>query len=121
MQLDKEPLFNSLEAIGTELKIMTGVIKSLKFKKDVIAKHLTDESLYATDLIYYLVDLGMPFKTAHTNVGKLVSRSLSSGVMIKDMDEAVIKKILGEKASKREVLKRFDPLFSVKLKKSIKR
>ena len=121
MQLDKEPLFNSFEIVSGELKVMAGVIKTLKFNKGKITQHLKDESLYATDLVYYLIDLGVPFKDAHTLIGKLVKYSSDSSTAIKDMPEDLLKKKLSNKVSKKEIVKRFDPKFSVESKKSIKR
>ena len=121
MQLDKEPLFNSFEIVSDELKVMAGLIKTLRFNKKKISQHLEDESLYATDLIYYLVDLGIPFKNAHTFIGKLVKYSDDNSMAIKDMPEPLLKKIISEKVSKKEIIKRFDPKVSVEAKKSIKR
>ncbi len=120
MQLDKEPLFNSFEIVSSELKVLTGLIKTLKFNKEKIAQTLKDESLYATDLVYYLVDKGIAFKNAHTIIGKLIKYSLDNGILIKDMPESLLKKF-SEKFVKKEVIKRFDPLESVRSKKSIKR
>lgn len=121
MQLDKEPLFNSFETVSMELKILAGLVKTLKFNKKRIGKFLEDESLYATDLVYYLVDLGMPFKKAHAAVGELVKHSIESSTDIKDMSEAELKAKLSKRVSKKEILKRLDPEFSVRSKKSIKR
>ncbi|MDP1852720.1 MAG: argininosuccinate lyase [Candidatus Omnitrophota bacterium] len=120
MQLDKEPLFNSLEIVSSELKVLTGLIKTLKFNKEKIAEHLKDESLYATDLVYYLVDEGIAFKNAHTIIGKLIKYSLDNEILIKDMPENLLKKF-SDKIVKKEFVKLFDPLVSVKSKKSIKR
>jgi len=121
MQLDKEPLFNSFEIVSNELKVLAALIKTLKFNKAKIEEHLEDESLYATDLVYYLVDLGVPFKNAHTLIGKLIKHSIDNDVDIKDMSEESLKKMLCKKVSKKEILKRFSPKFSVESKKSIKR
>jgi len=120
MQLDKEPLFNSFEIVSLELKVLAGLIKTLKFNKAKIEEHLKDESLYATDLVYYLVDKNIPFKEAHTIVGKLVKYSLDNSIEIKDMPENLLKKF-SNKFVKKEIIKLFDPLVSVKSKKSIKR
>lgn len=120
MQLDKEPLFNSFEIVSSELEVISGVIKTLKFNKDKIEEQLKDESLYATDLVYYLVDKKTAFKDAHDIAGKLVKYSIDSGIEIKDMPENVLKKFSG-KFVKKEVFKLFDPEVSVKSKKSIKR
>lgn len=120
MQLDKEPLFNSFEIVFSELKVLTGLIKTLKFNKEKIEEYLKDESLYATDLVYYLVDRKVPFKEAHNIVGKLVKYSIGNSIEIKDMPENLLKKFSG-KLAKKEVVKLFNPLVSVKSRKSIKR
>jgi len=120
MQLDKEPLFNSFEIVSSELKVLTGLIKTLKFNKAKIEEQLKDESLYATDLVYYLVDKKIPFKNAHTIIGKLVKYSIDNDIKIKDMPESLLKKF-SDKFVKKEIVKLFDPLVSVKSKKSIKR
>jgi len=72
MQLDKEPLFDSFEIIQKELNVMAGLLSNLKFKKQIIAAQLEDETLYATDMADYLVQKGVAFKDAHTVIGKLV-------------------------------------------------
>jgi argininosuccinate lyase len=120
MQLDKEPLFNSFEIVSGELEVLTGLVKTLKFKKDTIEAHLKDESLYATDLVYYLVDKKVPFKQAHTIVGKLVQYSLTQKIDIKAMPEDVLKGFSGAFVRK-EIVKLFNPLVSVRSKKSILR
>lgn len=120
MQLDKEPLFNSFEIVSSELKVLAGLIKTLKFNKKKIEEQLKDESLYATDLVYYLVDKKIPFKEAHNIVGKLVKYSQDNGILIKDMPESLLKK-LSSKFVKKEIVKLFNPLVSVRSKKSIKR
>jgi len=121
MQLDKEPLFGSFEIVFMELKVLGGLISTLKFNEENIKKHLKDESLYATDLVYYLVDLEIPFKSAHALIGELVKYSIEKKIEIKDMSEELLKKLLSKKVSKKEINKRFDPKFSVESKKSILR
>jgi argininosuccinate lyase len=120
MQCDKEPLFNSIEIISAELGILKGLIKTTKFNKAKIEEHLEDESLYATDLVYYLVDNGMPFKSAHTIVGKLIKYSLVNAIEIKSMSQTELDKF-STKFKREEILKLFNPKVSVEAKKSIKR
>lgn len=120
MQLDKEPLFDSFEKVSLELKVMEGLIKTLKFNKSKIEEHLKDESLYATDLVYYLVGKKVSFKDAHDAVGKLVEYSLKKGKPIQKMGKDDLKKF-SDKLVKKEIIKLFDPKVSVKSKKSIKR
>lgn len=120
MQCDKEPLFNSIEIISSELGILKGLVKSLKFNKAKIEEHLEDESLYATDMVYYLVDKGVPFKTAHTIVGKVIRHSLDSAIEIKSMSQAELNKF-SPKFKREEILELFNPKVSVEAKRSIKR
>jgi argininosuccinate lyase len=120
MQLDKEPLFNSFEIVSSELKVLTGLIRTLKFNKEKIEEQLKDESLYATDLVYYLVDKKIPFKNAHTIIGKLVKYSMDNDILIKNIPESLLKKF-SDKLVKKEIIELFVPLVSVKSKKSIKR
>ncbi len=120
MQLDKEPLFNSFEIVSSELKVLAGLIKTVKFNKEIIKKHLKDESLYATDLVYYLVYKKIPFKEAHTIIGKLVKYSVDNRIDIKEMSQSQLNEF-SNKLIKREIIKLFDPKVSVESKKSIKR
>jgi argininosuccinate lyase len=76
--------------------------------------------LYATDLADYLVLKGVSFRSAHEAIGKLVRYSLSENIKIKEMSEPELKKFSSHFV-KSEVIKRLDPLFSVKSKKSITR
>ncbi|MBU0605860.1 MAG: argininosuccinate lyase, partial [Candidatus Omnitrophica bacterium] len=120
MQCDKEPLFNSIETVLTELEILTGLVRTLKFNKAKIEEHLEDESLYATDLVYYLVGKRVPFKTAHTIVGKLIRYSIENDLEIKSMAPAELEKF-SSKFDREEILKLFNPRVSVEAKRSIKR
>ena len=120
MQLDKEPLFNSIEIVSDELKVLKGLIKTLKFNKKNIEEHLKDESLYATDMVYYLIDKGIPFKEAHDIVGRLVKSTVETGGKIKKMTNAELAKF-SPKMKRNEMAKLMDPRVSVKSKKSIER
>lgn len=120
MQLDKEPLFNSFEIVSQELEVLKGLIKTLVFNKEKIEEHLKDESLYTTDLVYYLVNKKVPFAEAHTIIGKLVRYSLDHNIQIKELPQDVLKRF-SDKLVKNEIIPLFDSLVSVKSKKSIKR
>ncbi|MGE5308332.1 MAG: lyase family protein, partial [Deltaproteobacteria bacterium] len=120
MQLDKEPLFDSIETVSIELEVLAGLVKTLKFNALKIGEYLCDESLYATDLVYYLVSKGVPFKDAHTAVGGLVRESLDRGIPIKEMPEAAIRKF-SDKFSKKEIVRMFDPAVSVRSRRSVRR
>lgn len=120
MQCDKEPLFDSMETVSAELGILTGLIRTLKFNKAKIEEHLEDESLYATDIVYYLVAKGVPFKTAHTIVGRLIKHSIENKIDIKSMSQFELKKF-SSKFKHEEILRLFNPRVSALAKRSIKR
>jgi len=78
MQLDKEPLFSSVEIIQDEIKIMTRLVAKVKPNISKIENALTDYSLYATAQADELVrKKGMSFKEAHDTVGKLIKKQES--------------------------------------------
>ena len=120
MQLDKEPLFDSIDIVSIELKVFTGLVKTLGFNKTRIEEALEDESLYATDLVYYLVDKGIAFKTAHSVVGGLVRHSIDSSIEIKSMSQVELDKF-SNKLLRGDILKLINPMVSVKSKRSVKR
>jgi len=120
MQLDKEPLFNSMEIVSNELKILRGLIRTLKFNKSKINQYLEDESLYATDLAHYLVEQGVAFSDAHKIIGNLVKFSLNKNKKIKEMNDQELNKF--SKFLNTKIIKKLmDPVYSVNSKKSIKR
>ncbi len=123
MQLDKEPLFDSFETISIELRVLKGLVETLKFNKDKIEEHLNDESLYATDLVYYLIKKGIPFKKAHTIVGELagISSTAENKISLKTLFKTYIKDHFKDSFNETEINSLFEAKTSVESKKSIKR
>lgn len=121
MQLDKPALFNSLDMIKKELKVMSGLIETLKWNRKNIADIVSkDETIYATDLVYYLIDKGMPFKKAHDIIGKLVKYSIDKGVEIKKMADEDLRGF-SDQLKHKEILKLMVPQVSVASRISVSR
>jgi len=121
MQLDKPALFSSLDIIEKELMVLPGLIETLKWNKKVIRETIEkDETLYATDLLYYLVGKGLAFKDAHDVIGELVKYSLNSGRKITDMKDAELLQFSG-KLKHNEIAKLMDPVVSVRSRVSVER
>ena len=80
LQEDKEPLFDSVNQVLLMLRAMTGAYRSLSFAPDVARVAADDPFLAAIDIAESLVEEGVPFRQAHEMVGRLVGRSVSSGV-----------------------------------------
>lgn len=71
LQEDKEALFDVYDTLTMSLPIASGVLSSLKIHRTKMEGALTEEML-STDLAYYLVRKGVPFRKAHTIVGACV-------------------------------------------------
>ena len=120
MQMDKEPLFSSVDTIKDELCIMVKFIKGIKLNKQAVKKALEDESLYATELAEYLVYQNVAFKDAYDIVGELVRYSEDNKVKIKEMPDTNLKKF--HKGLNIIVINKImNPEYAVKSKKSISR
>ena len=85
MQLDKEPLFKSIDVAGSSLKILTRLFKNLKVNKIRARELLQDESIYATDIMEYLVKKKVPLKDSHNIVGKIVAYSLERKLKLSEV------------------------------------
>jgi argininosuccinate lyase len=120
MQLDKEPLFGSFELVSDELKVLTGLVRTLRFNKKKIYEHLKDESLYATYLAHYLVKKGVPFTRAHSIVGRLIKYSAKNSLSIKGMSQKELERF-SDKFNKRDIEKLLNPYSAIRTIKSIKR
>ncbi|MDP3789907.1 MAG: argininosuccinate lyase, partial [Candidatus Omnitrophota bacterium] len=121
MQLDKQPLFSSVDIVSSELAVLPGLVETIKWNKDAIKSKVdSDETLYATDLIYYLMKKGMPFREAHETIGQLVKYSINSGKKIHAMTDADLKKV-SAKLKHKEIAPLMNPKVSVESRISIDR
>uniref|UniRef100_A0A7N4NX80 Argininosuccinate lyase n=1 Tax=Sarcophilus harrisii TaxID=9305 RepID=A0A7N4NX80_SARHA len=68
---DKEAVFEVFDTMNSVLQVATGIISTMKINKVCMEEALSPDML-ATDLAYYLVRKGMPFRQAHEASGKAV-------------------------------------------------
>uniref|UniRef100_K7E159 Argininosuccinate lyase n=1 Tax=Monodelphis domestica TaxID=13616 RepID=K7E159_MONDO len=68
---DKEAVFEVSDTMNSVLQVATGMISTMKINKACMENALSPDML-ATDLAYYLVRKGMPFRQAHEASGKAV-------------------------------------------------
>jgi len=116
MQLDKEPLFSSVDIIKSELTIMSNLMKDIKLNKEAISAALEDESLYATELAELLVFKGVAFREAHTIVGKLIRYSEDHHTKIKELSDKVLKSF-HHKFTQKDIVRVMNPKYAVSSKK----
>jgi argininosuccinate lyase len=72
LQEDKEPVFDAVDTLLTVLPAMAGLIGTLRFNTELMARQAPAGHALATDLAELLVRRGTPFRQAHEIVGHLV-------------------------------------------------
>ena len=72
MQEDKEMAFDAMDTAADCITLFTGMIQTMKFRKDRMAKSAMNGFTNATDAADYLVGKGVPFRDAHGIIGRLV-------------------------------------------------
>lgn len=84
LQEDKEPLFDTVDTLQLTLPAMRGAIATARFRPERMSA-VMDAQLLATDLADYLVRRGVPFRTTHEVVGRLVRRAEQRGVRLSEL------------------------------------
>nr|KAF6439773.1 argininosuccinate lyase [Rousettus aegyptiacus] len=84
LQEDKEAVFEVSDTMSAVLQVATGVISTLQIHPENMARALSPDML-ATDLAYYLVRKGMPFRQAHEASGKAVFMAETKGVTLNQL------------------------------------
>lgn len=105
MQEDKEALFDGLDTASLSLKTFTGMLDTMKVKKDVMRKGAAGGFTNATDVADYLVKKGTAFRNAHEIVGEIVLHCIKVNKSIEELS-------LDE-------LKSFSPIFTEDIYKAI--
>lgn len=80
LQEDKRHLFAACDTVRDCLEMAARIVATVRFNEARIADGLDRGFLDATSLAEYLVTRGLPFRTAHQVVGRLVRACLDRGV-----------------------------------------
>uniref|UniRef100_A0A8C7XIV8 Argininosuccinate lyase n=1 Tax=Oryzias sinensis TaxID=183150 RepID=A0A8C7XIV8_9TELE len=81
---DKEAMFECFDTVQAVLQVTTGVMSTLKINQNVMEAALSPDML-ATDLAYYLVRKGVPFREAHGLSGKAVFKAESKNIALNQL------------------------------------
>lgn len=73
LQEDKEQLFDAIDTLEMALKVFATMLETAKFNAERMHKAAGEAFSTATDLADALVREGVPFRTAHGQVGSLVA------------------------------------------------
>ena len=90
LQEDKPPLFAAFRVLESSLLVMTGLIGDLRVDGQRMTAAAGDGYTTATAVADTLVELGVPFRSAHGIVGGLVAAAESAGITLDALpDEAI--------------------------------
>ena len=93
MQEDKELTFDAIDTVKGCLALFNGMLKSMKFNREVMAKSAMRGFTNATDAADYLVGRGIPFRDAHSIIGKLVLYCIDQGRSIEELSLEELKAV----------------------------
>ncbi len=79
LQEDKEALFDTVDTVKAAVTLMAGLLAQLAVRPERMAAALHGGFLTATDMADYLVTKGLPFRTAHEQVGLTVRYAETQG------------------------------------------
>lgn len=86
MQEDKEVAFDAMETVENCLTLFTGMIQTMKFRNEVMERSAMNGFTNATDAADYLVNKGVPFRDAHSIIGRLVLYCIDKGTSIDKLE-----------------------------------
>jgi argininosuccinate lyase len=83
-QEDKEPLFDTIDTLLSCLRILSRMMPEIVFHRERMRGAATQGHTTATDLADYLVLKGLPFRDAHTVVGRAVAAAEKNETRLSD-------------------------------------
>jgi len=85
MQEDKEAIFDAVDTVKMCLPVFSNMLATMKLRKDNMYKAAKGGFTNATDIADYLVKKGIPFRSAHEIIGKMVLYCIERNIAIDDM------------------------------------
>jgi len=104
LQEDKAPLFEAVATYGASLDVMAGLVGTLAVDHERMRVAATEGFTTATAVADALVRRGVPFRTAHHVVGRLVVTAESTGVGLEAVSDEMVTEALSSAASEPTVL-----------------
>ena len=85
MQEDKEMTFDAIDTTKSCIHLMAGMLASTTFNSERMAKSARGGFTNATDAADYLVRKGVPFRDAHSIIGRLVLTCIEKDIAMDDL------------------------------------
>ncbi len=93
MQEDKEMAFDAMDTAADCLRLFTGMIGTMRFRTDRMEKSAMKGFTNATDAADYLVGKGVPFRDAHSIIGRLVLYCMEKEISIEQLSLEELQRI----------------------------
>jgi argininosuccinate lyase len=105
LQEDKTAVFDAFDTVAGCLAVAAPLVQQTKLRREVIATKLEAGFLDATTLVEALVSRGVPMRSAHELVGRLVRQCEQNGCRLADLpDESLDALLPGHGAELRRTL-----------------
>ena len=85
MQEDKESLFDAVDTVQLCLSVFTPMIATMHVRAENMRRAAQTGFINATDLADYLVEKGLPFRSAYKLSGQLVAECLRTGQVLETL------------------------------------
>ena len=85
MQEDKETVFDAIDTTKGCIRLMEGQLAAAKWNKKRMADSARQGYSNATDAADYLVKKGMPFRDAHSVIGRLVLTCIEKNIQMDEL------------------------------------
>ncbi|HMU34268.1 MAG TPA: argininosuccinate lyase [Pyrinomonadaceae bacterium] len=85
MQEDKEAVFDTIDTVNISLRAAEVILDNTSLNEAASSRAAATGYLNATDLADYLVEKGMPFRSAHEAVGKAVLFAIKKGCELNEL------------------------------------
>lgn len=92
-QEDKESLFDAVDTWKASITIFANMLEKTEFRIDQIEKQFAKGFLNATDIAEHFVKLNIPFREAHSIVGKMVKACEIKGCDFEDLTDEELQSI----------------------------
>ena len=85
LQEDKPPLMDSFDTVRASLEVAAPLVDGAELDRAAITARLDRGHLDATTLMEHLIRRGLPQRTAHGLVGRLVRKAMDRGTRLSDL------------------------------------
>ncbi len=85
LQEDKPPLFDSFDTIEACLELAAPLVAGAELKREAIAERLERGYLDATTLMEWMIEQGVPQRSAHHAVGAIVGEASRRGIPLSQL------------------------------------